>query len=357
MAKPYKRGNIWWIGITVKGVQKCISLNTRNYKEALQRAKDLEQRHKGIRLSELLNSWLEKNDDKSQRYRNDAVVSMNQFIGWFGDKSAGYVTRHDIEEYYKNYLKKKADNKKAYANNTCGIRLRTLKRILNFGYENDHIPHQPFRGFKIPSPEAKGEFLDETEVDKLLEVSGEDNPLYQAYIEFLLYTGCRMGEFIGLKYGDIDKRFIKFKGKSGERKLPITDQIRGTIKKIMILQFENVNNVRMFDDFVGAGKTLEDPKLVRPWENKNNYHLIDSKGNYIGKWNTFGKIIKRYMKKAKLPKSYTAHTLRHTFASHLVLNGEPIEKVSKLLGHKSIKTTETFYVHLRPESMDFKLPY
>jgi site-specific recombinase XerD len=183
MAKPYKRGNVWWVGITINGLQKCLSLKTQNYQEALKRAKEIDQQYKGIQLSELLNKWLVSVEYKSDRYKNDGIVYMNQFIEWFGDKSAGLVTKQDIQDYYNQYLKKD----KAYADNTIGIRLRTIKTILNYGYKNDLIPSEPFRGFKIPTTQPKIEYLSEGEVDDLLELAGQNNPLYQSYIEILVY--------------------------------------------------------------------------------------------------------------------------------------------------------------------------
>ena len=134
----------------------------------------------------------------------------------------------------------------------------------------------------------------------------------------------------------------------------------------MFLQYESLNNMTFFTDVDGKGtqlsdtasaKDLSDENAIRPWDNRDNHILIDKNGNYLGKWNTCGKIVKKYMRQAGLKESYTCHTLRHTFASHLVLHGKPMEQVSKLLGHRSVKTTETFYVHLKPENLTFELPY
>jgi integrase/recombinase XerD len=202
----------------------------------------------------------------------------------------------------------------------------------------------------IPTTQPKIEYLSEGEVDDLLELAGQNNPLYQSYIEILLYTGCRMGELNNLKWGDVnsDLRFIEFSGKTGKRKFPINHQIKSAIKKIMFLQYESLNDMTFFTETDGKGtqlsdsvsaKDLSDENAIRPWDNRKNYILM------------------KYMRQAGLKESYTCHTLRHTFASHLVLHGKPMEQVSKLLGHKSVKTTETFYVHLKPENLTFELPY
>jgi site-specific recombinase XerD len=68
------------------------------------------------------------------------------------------------------------------------------------------------------------------------------------------------------------------------------------------------------------------------------------------------RIARRYIDKAGLKKSYVGHTLRHTFASHLVMEGIPIYTVSKLLGHTDVKTTER-YAHLSPEQIQVKIEY
>jgi integrase len=71
---------------------------------------------------------------------------------------------------------------------------------------------------------------------------------------------------------------------------------------------------------------------------------------------TISKAVKHAFRKLKLPETYTLHTLRHTYASHLALQGVPIQQISLLLGHKNLQTT-LIYAHLLPKDCKVDLPY
>jgi len=340
MAKPYKRGNIWWVGITSNGVQKCISLKTKNYQEALQKVKELDTQYKSLKLSEILDICLDSNPEKSERTKIDYRGAMMGFQEWIGgNKPVGKITNHEIEDYL-HYLK----NERGLADSTCGIQLRSLAAVFKYSYRRDLIQNDPFKNVKIPRGEPKIEFLELGQIDKLYEVAENDNPHYKLYIEFLLLTGCRIGELFNLTIADFgyNLRHVTFRGKTGERRFPIDEPLTECIKNIFVHHFEIVK-----DD--GEGNILKDP---------DHKLLMNSRGAPFSDPNAFGKIIKKYMRKAGLPKQFTPHTLRHTFASHLAMDADTkMEHISAWMGHKSISTTERFYAHLRPEQLTIKRPY
>jgi len=175
-------------------------------------------------------------------------------------------------------------------------------------------------------------------------VAEKDNPHYKLYIEFMLLTGCRIGELFNLTIADIGNnlRYITFRGKSGERRFPVDELLTDCIQNIFVHHLEIVQDN-------GEGNILKDP---------DHKLLMNSRGTPFSDPNVFGKIIKGYMREAGLPKEFTPHTLRHTFASHLAMDKETkIEHISVWLGHKSITTTEKFYAHLRPEQLKIRRPY
>lgn len=86
------------------------------------------------------------------------------------------------------------------------------------------------------------------------------------------------------------------------------------------------------------------------------YVFSDQRGIHFKCVDTISKFVKRYMKKAGLSDSFVAHSLRHTFASHLVLQGMQIYTLSKLLGHSNVATTEK-YAHLSPERVQADISY
>ncbi len=339
MAKPYKRGNIWWVGITSNGVQKCISLKTKNYQEALQKVKELNTQNKSLKLSDILEICLDSNPQKSERTKFDYRRVMTEFQKWIGgNKPVGKITRYEIEDYL-NFLKKERE----LADSTCGIQLRSLAAIFNYSFRRGLIQNDPFKNVKIPRGKPKNDFLELSQMDKLYEVAEKDSPHYKLYIEFMLLTGCRIGELGNLTLADFDTnmRYITFRGKSGERRFPVDELLIDCIKNIFVHHF-----------------TILDDKECNLLNDPDHKFLMNSRGTPFSDPNVFGKIIKGYMREAGLPKKFTPHSLRHTFASHLAMDKETkIEHIAAWLGHKSITTTEKFYAHLRPEQLKINRPY
>jgi site-specific recombinase XerD len=109
---------------------------------------------------------------------------------------------------------------------------------------------------------------------------------------------------------------------------------------------------------------LYSPILLLFWYKNNIWVYYDGKlhgislrtKNYRVAQQKAKELEKKYPKSTRGKKSYVGHTLRHTFASHLVMEGIPIYTVSKLLGHTDVKTTER-YAHLSPEQIQVKIEY
>ena len=135
-----------------------------------------------------------------------------------------------------------------------------------------------------------------------------------------------MGSLNKLKWNDINEHLILLHSKSGDYSFPMNEAIADVLKKLKTLL-----------------ATTE-------------YVCCNENGYYLGKYNYLSHIIKHYMRKASLKEVYRAHSLRHTFASHLVMRGEPIYSVSKLLGHRNVATTEQ-YSHLNPAIMKIDTKY
>jgi integrase/recombinase XerD len=150
----------------------------------------------------------------------------------------------------------------------------------------------------------------------------------KAIIELIYSAGLRVSELINLKLSDINlsEGFIKISGKGEkERIVPIGRQainlLREYIEKAR-LHFDKKNIDYLFLNFRGE-------KLTR-----------------VSIW----KIIKFYSIKAGIKKDISPHTLRHTFATHLLNNGSDLRTVQELLGHSSISTTQ-IYTHLNYEKI------
>ena len=201
-----KKTGIYYLWIKIDGKWKGISLRTKKLNEARKHAKEIEQKHSGLSLSKLYENWELSKFFRSDRYKKDVKNYMIKFIKEFGDVSASSITKDNLFDYqmllYNNGLNE----------NSIGIIMRGIKAVFNHGYKEELVPTRPFLGFSILQGEHRTSFLSKSEIQKLLEAASE-RPLIRLYIEFILVTGCRVGELKNLGWAQINDYFIEFYGK------------------------------------------------------------------------------------------------------------------------------------------------
>lgn len=167
------------------------------------------------------------------------------------------------------------------------------------------------------------EVLTEEEVCRLLEVpqSLEGRGARDlAILEVLYSCGLRVSEACGLNIGDVDERAVLVKGKGGkERLVPISPPALHAIDHYLLHFRES------------AGKGGEALFVTK------NSKRIDR----VTIWN----LVKNYAKAAGITRSISPHTLRHSFATHLLENGADLRVIQEMLGHASIATTDR-YTHI-----------
>lgn len=167
------------------------------------------------------------------------------------------------------------------------------------------------------------EVLTEKEVQELLHAPNIEDPIGardRAILEVLYASGLRVSELCGLNISDVDDAFVKVKGKGGkERLVPIAESAVATVDHYLI-HFRG-----------GSGQ-------------KNEALFVSAKGvrlDRIAVWER----VKFYAKQIAIPKSISPHTLRHSFATHLLENGADLRVIQEMLGHASIATTDR-YTHV-----------
>ena len=152
----------------------------------------------------------------------------------------------------------------------------------------------------------------------------------RACLELMYATGLRVSEIINLKTNDVNLEFgfVKCMGKGGkERIVPLGNQAKRATSKYL-------DKVR--------------PKLVKRG-------ILDAKLflTRLGKGMSrqqFWKMVKRYARDARIKKGITPHTLRHSFATHLLERGADLRVVQEMLGHADISTTQ-IYTHINKERL------
>ncbi|MBF4466952.1 site-specific tyrosine recombinase XerD [Flavobacterium sp. LC2016-12] len=204
-----------------------------------------------------------------------------------------------------------------------------LKSFFNYlvfeDYRNDNpleLIETPKTGRKLPDTLAV------QEIDSLIaaiDLSSNEGERNRAMLETLYGCGLRVSELVSLKISDLffDEGFIKITGKGNkERFVPIG---KLTQKYIQIYQNEIRGNLTIKK---GCEDTL----------------FLNRRGNQLTRAMIFT-IIKDLAVKVGLKKNISPHTLRHSFATHLLENGADLRSIQLMLGHESITTTE-IYVHL-----------
>jgi integrase/recombinase XerD len=184
----------------------------------------------------------------------------------------------------------------------------------------------PRRSRKLPQVLTRGE------VEKLLsQPSGTDPPALRdrALLELMYASGLRASEAIGLELGDLDReeRLLRARGKgSKERIVPIGGQA-----------------LKALTAYLERGR----PKLVK--DRPEEHLFVNFRGGQLTRQGLY-KIVRRHALSAGLADRMSPHTLRHTFATHLLAGGCDLRSVQEMLGHADVSTTQ-LYTHLSSERL------
>ena len=211
-----------------------------------------------------------------------------------------------------------------FAAATISRNVASIKAFFHYLYKEGIVEKDVSDGLKAPKIEKKmPEILTTEEVIWLLEQPKGDTPKEirdKAMLELLYATGIRVTELITLKVSDVNMQmgFIICRDGSKERVIPFG----AAAKRAMIQYLEKARNVMLLD--------LHSDIL-----------FVNCSGQPMSRQG-FWKLIKYYAKKAGIKADITPHTLRHSFAAHLVENGADLRSVQEMLGHSDISTTQIY---------------
>lgn len=205
--------------------------------------------------------------------------------------------------------------------------LSSLRKFYQWLLRQDIIKSDPL--VKIDSPKQEKRLplaLSEAEVDKLLvqpNIKKASGIRDRAILETLYATGMRVSELINLQMGDLhqDIKLIKVLGKgSKERLVPISNVALSWIDEYdKQVRQKQILKVGSFTDTI----------------------FLNQRGGKLSRQAVW-QLIKKYCQTAGITKNVTPHTLRHTFATHLLENGADLRVVQELLGHSDISTTQIY---------------
>ncbi len=226
-----------------------------------------------------------------------------------------YENYHEYLDYlYKENLKTSSLNRK----------IISLRNYFSFLHKNKYINKNPFFMVDNPKKEMRlPSFLSENEIEKILNMPKDEEKLEKAILELLYSGGFRVSEITNMRLNDVNfqEKMIKCFGKGNKQRfVPMGEYATNYL-------FEYL-------------KVRKNPK------NKEdaNYLFLNKQGKRVNRQFIY-KMVKKYALKAGINKNVTPHTIRHSFATHLLNNGANLREVQLLLGHEDIKTTQ-IYTHL-----------
>lgn len=260
-----------------------------------------------------------------RNYSNNTSLSYVKDVALFSDfikKDLLLVDKKDIEKYIRSLNK---------SSKTISHVISSLKSFYNYYMRMGNIKSNPTDEIDRPKIEKKiPEFLTLEEVSSLLnfEVNNEFEARNKAILELLYSSGLRISELTSLELSniDLDECLVRVMGKgSKERIVPLGDYAIDALKEYIY--------------------------FYRPIFNKNNssYVFLNNRGGVLSRQFIF-KVIKEECIKKGIRKNVSPHTLRHTFATHLLKNGADLRIIQELLGHENLSTTQ-IYTHLTNDKL------
>ena len=337
MASIYKRENVWYLSYRAGGrrVRKSVG---KSKKLAILAQKEVE-----VQLAKRKLGWEEIKDPTFCDFQEEYLQYLKT-----NTRATTYVRYRKALQHFTNFLTShgtaspklsqisfqlieeyKQKRSEAVKPLTVNVELKVLKALYNFAIKCRCARENPVSKVSFyREVEKKPRFLQNEEIKELLDNS---NGLYPVLYTFLK-TGLRKSELINLKWKDIDfkRKYLTIESKEdwrtktgNTREIPITDDL-----------VEILNKLPKASDYV----------FLNSHGRKYGFHLTER--------------VKRLAKSIGIS-DVTVHALRHTFISHLVMNGVDLVSIKELAGHSDIKTTMR-YAHLAPghlrKSID-KLPY
>ena len=252
------------------------------------------------------------------------IYDLKKFSDFLANKNKTILnaSQDDVEQFL--FFEK---NKKRNSARTLARSLAAIRQFYNYMSSIENITNPTV---KIETPHFQKvlpDFLSIEEIDRLFSSIREDD-IYQlrdkSIFELLYSAGLRISEAVELKAVDVDlkNKFIKVMGKGNkERIVPIGDEA-----------------IRLIE------KYIRDSRPIILGNRMSEYLFISKKGGMLNRKSVW-RLLKGYAKMVNIQKNITPHTLRHSFATHLLERGADLRAVQELLGHVDISTTQ-IYTHL-----------
>lgn len=252
------------------------------------------------------------------------ISDINKFDKYLSLEKKGFtnITKNDVQDFLRNETLKKISNR------TRAREVASLRQFYGYLEQKRKIKNNPMTHVESPKiTRSLPDFLTTQEIEKFF--SGFDTTEILelrdlAMFELLYSCGLRISEACSLRISDIDfeNMILNIHGKGDkERLVPLGERAEEVLLTYLRYAREDISR-----------------------DEKIDYVFLSRKGGALNRKSAW-RLLKSYIDRVGIQKNITPHTLRHSFATHLLQNGADLRTVQELLGHMDISTTQ-IYTHL-----------
>lgn len=263
---------------------------------------------------------LEKRASENTRlsYQRD-LNKMRIFLTGMGIDAVEQIDRETLENYIQ-YLKEQE-----FKATTISRNIASIKAFFGYLYAEYKIAENVAEDLRAPKLEKKlPDIMTMEEAESLLEQPAGNTPKElrdKAMLELLYATGIRVTELINLRLQDVNLKmnYLLCRDENKERMIPFGQNARSAILKYLEM---------------GRGSLAGEQQEML---------FVNCNGQPMSRQG-FWKLIKKYAKQAGIRTKITPHTLRHSFAAHMVENGADLKSVQEMMGHSDIASTQIYAI-------------
>lgn len=272
------------------------------------------------------------------------------------------ITQLDIEEYVRAMSSQAMSSQVMAAQRlgprTIARRIASIHEWNKFMLSNAQIASDPSAEVKAPKQsEHLPDVLSISEVERVIDAAGGFGSTDavslrdRALVEFLYATGARVSEAVGLKFEDIDlaESVVRLSGKGQKQRLVPIGKCAVSALRDYLDKARPILASRAQKSEASAESQVNSSSNSSSKSANSHMIFLNKRGKSLSRQSAW-EAISRAGKMAKIGKELHPHTLRHSFATHLISGGADVRTVQELLGHASVTTTQ-IYTHISPDAL------
>ncbi len=296
-------------------------------------------------IEKLVQNFLEDLEityNRSLRTVNNYAFYLNRFVSWLTDKGIKKpqsITQDHVRQY-RLWLNRLVSNKKeGLKTSTQNYHLIAIRSWLKYLAKRDLKALAPEKIDLAKMPQRSVDFIDGSDLERMLEAPLKTSNTSiikkrdKAILETLFCTGLRVSELANLKVDSINLKKDEFtvRGKGDKPRIVfLSNQAKFWLSEYLKMRKDTNPYLFISHDRASKGrKTIEEAGITP---------------------RSIQRLVEKYAKAAGITKKVTPHTMRHSYATDLLMNGADIRSVQSMLGHASITTTQ-IYTHITNQQL------